>query len=82
MRFPNKLTSLKESSLPIFALILCKLQEDDYTPIKLFNEIKKSAAFKNTNATLADYNLILDCLYILGKIELIGEEVIHYVGRN
>lgn len=82
MRFPNKLTSVKESSLPLFTLILSKLKESDYTPLKLYNEIKKVAIFKKTNTTFTDYIQILDCLFILGKIDIIGEEVLHYVKTN
>lgn len=82
MRFPNKLTSVKESSLSLFTLILSKLEIADYTPLRLYNEIKKLAAFKKANTTFADFIQILDCLYILGKVEIVGEEVLHYVKTN
>lgn len=82
MRFPNKLISAKESSLPLFTLILSKLEQTDYTPLRLYNEIKKLSAFKKTNTTFTDYIQILDCLFILGKVEIIGEEVLHYVETN
>lgn len=82
MRFPNKLISVKESSLPLFTLILSKLEQEDYTPLRLYNEIKKISVFKKTNTTFTDYIQILDCLFILGKVEIIGEEVLHYVETN
>mgnify|MGYP004691227509 CR=1 FL=1 len=63
-------------------IVVSKVKEEDYTPMHLYNQIKKTAAFKHANTTLYDFILILDCLYALGQIELIGEEVIHYVGRN
>jgi hypothetical protein len=49
MRFPNKLISVKESSLPLFTIILSKLELTDYTPLRLYNEIKKIATFKKAN---------------------------------
>lgn len=82
MRFPNKLISVKESSLPLFTIILSKLELTDYTPLRLYNEIKKIATFKKVNTTFTDFIQILDCLFILGKVEIIGEEVLHYVKTN
>ncbi len=61
MRFPDKITSYKESVLRLLPLILNLLSEFDMTPIDLFELIK-------SNTSLSEYIEALDCLFILKKI--------------
>ena len=73
MRFPDKITSYKESFLEIIPLILDELSRCDMTPTELFESL-------HNKASLSEYIEALDCLFALGKVELIQQrEVLHYV---
>lgn len=72
MRFPNKVTSYKESSIALFPVILGQLENNDMTPSRLYSKVKGKMDIR-------EFAEILDCLYALGKIEL-QEEALHYVG--
>lgn len=77
MRLPNKLYSYKESTLAGFPCILEALQEQDYTPAKLYKKVK--ASFDD----IEDFEETLVCLYALRKIELIEYKgVLHYVAGD
>lgn len=71
MRFPSKVTSFKESILSKFPIILKPLSKRDYSISALYKEVEKKI-------TAHDFIDVLDCLFILNKIEL-RNEVIHYV---
>jgi hypothetical protein len=74
MRLPSKVTPYKSSTLKKFPLVLEKLQECDLPPNELYKKVKGGGL------KLAEFIEILDCLFVLGKIELIPDkEVIHYV---
>jgi hypothetical protein len=76
MRFPSKVTSYNDSILSKFPLIIKELILEDLTPEQLFIRLKS----KLTNINeLID---ILSCLYALGGIILIDEEVVHFVKKN
>jgi hypothetical protein len=73
MKFPNKLSSYKESTLYLIPIILGELLSCDMTPIVLFELIK-------SKVSLTEYIEALDCLYALGKIDFDQQsEVLHYV---
>lgn len=74
MRFPNKVTPFKDSTLAKIPIILKYLKDKDYTVLSLFNTVKKKMKIK-------EYIDILDCLFALEKIVL-KEEIVHYVDRN
>ncbi len=76
MKFPNKVTSYKESVLAKFPIVLTTLKNEDLTPQELYKKVKSKVS------NIQEYIEILDCLYILGKIELLETEEIHYVERN
>ena len=46
------------------------------TPSELNNKVKRSIS------TAAELVEILDCLYVLGKVELLYGEVLHYVKND
>ena len=73
MKFPSKVTPYKESIIAKFPMILSKVEKKDMTPADLYRSMK------NKVVDIREFMDILDCLYALNKIELIGE-VIHYVG--
>lgn len=74
MRLPSKVTSYKDSTFAKFPVILGILKQGDMHPDVLFKKVKSK------NFGVADYMEVLDCLYMLGKIELRpGSEVLHYV---
>jgi len=73
MKFPNKVTSYKESSIALFPVILSQLERQDLTPSQLYEKVK------NKVTDVREYAEILDCLFALNKIEM-NEEVLHYVG--
>lgn len=64
MRYPNKITSYKESVLKQFPIILNELEKKDMTIIELLKKTKKK--FSNT----FEFIEVLDCLFALHKIEL------------
>ena len=75
MRLPSKVTPYRNSTLAKFPLILSELKKNDMSPDELFKFVKS----KDLNA--AEFIEILDCLYLLDKVELIpGKELLHYVG--
>ncbi len=73
MKLPSKVTPYKDSILAKFPIVLTALQECDMTPSELYKKIK------NKVASAAEMVEILDCLYALGKVELLYGEVLHYV---
>ena len=76
MKLPSKVTTYKNSILAKFPVILTALQECDMTPSELNNKVKRSIS------TAAELVEILDCLYVLGKVELLYGEVLHYVKND
>ena len=77
MRLPSKVTPYKKSTLSKFPVVISVLQQQDMSPIELFSKVK------GKGIDMADYVEILDCLYMLGTVELYAEkEVLHYVKRD
>lgn len=77
MRLPSKVTPYKKSTLSKFPVVISVLQQQDMSPIELFSKVK------GKGIDMADYVEILDCLYMLGTVELFAEkEVLHYVKRD
>ena len=77
MRLPNKVTHYTNSIIALFPDILEALEQQNMSPKELF-EIAKSR--KND---MADFLSALDCLFALGRIELIEEgRVLRYVERD
>ena len=77
MRLPNKVTSYSNSVIARFPEILEGLTQRDMSPKELY-ELTTSG-----KKDMGDFLSSLDCLFALGKIELIEEgRVLHYVDRN
>jgi len=74
MRFPNKVTPFKDSTLAKIPIVFKYLKDRDYTVLSLFNTVRKKISIK-------EYIDVLDCLFALEKIVL-KEGIIHYVDRN
>lgn len=74
MRLPNKIISYKESIISKMPMLLKKLNTKSFEVIELYNDVRDKMSF-------SDYQDALVALFILGKIELIGE-VLYYVERN
>lgn len=72
MKFPNKVTSYKESTISKFPDILKQLEKSDMTPSELYKKVK------NKVEDIREFMEIMVCLYALNKIEL-EEGVLHYV---
>lgn len=73
MRFPNKITSFKESVFRLIPVVLDVLAKFDITPKELFEIVKD-------DASIYEFIDVLDCLFILGKVEFIDQGgVLHYV---
>lgn len=73
MKFPSKVTTYKESTISLFPVILTYLEKGDMMPSDLYKKMK------NKVSGIQEFLEILDSLYALNKIELVGE-VLHYVG--
>jgi hypothetical protein len=76
MKLPNKVVSYKSSILPKLAIILEALEDGAKTPTELYKKVNKKVE------NIAEFTSILDCLFALGKIEMLNEEVLHFVKRN
>lgn len=75
MKLPNKFVTYKKSIISKFPIFLECLSSSDLSIAELYKKTKS----KIENAQ--EFMDILDCLYLLGKIELV-EEVVHYVKTN
>lgn len=75
MKFPNKFVTYKNSILYKLPKVLEKLEDCDLSVKELYNKTKKETA------NIQEFVEILDCLYMIGKIEL-KEEIVHYVKGN
>ena len=77
MRLPNKVTSYSNSVIARFPEILEALMQRDMSPKELY---KLTTSGKTD---MGDFLSTLDCLFALGKVELIEEgRVLRYVDRN
>ena len=76
MRLPSKVTSYKESILAKFPVVLTALCEGDMTPPELYKKMRRKVV------SAEELVEILDCLYALGKVELLYGEVLHYVEND
>ena len=75
MKLPNKVITYKESTISKFPAVLSCLKEQVMSPALLYKKVKSKVE------DIGEYIDILDCLYALGKIELIEHlGVLHYVG--
>lgn len=75
MKFPSKVTPYQASILAKFPAVLTCLENEDMKPDALFKKVKSKVS------DIGEFLEILDCLYALGKVELIEEGgVLHYVG--
>lgn len=75
MKFPSKVTPYQASILAKFPAVLTCLENEDMRPDALFKKVKSKVS------DIGEFLEILDCLYALGKVELIEEGgVLHYVG--
>ena len=74
MRLPSRVTPYRNSTFAKFPIALSALKEWDMTPYALYQRMK-SKSFG-----VADFIEVMDCLYLLGKVEYIREKgVLHYV---
>ncbi|AVP64441.1 hypothetical protein C3B64_09235 [Clostridium botulinum] len=77
MRLPNKVIPYTNSVIALFPDILEALAQQDMSPKELFELIS------TRKKDMADFLSALNCLFALGKIELIEEgRVLHYVKGN
>jgi len=73
MKLPSKVTTYKNSAISLFPVVLTYLEKGDMMPSDLYKKMK------NKVSGIQEFLEILDSLYALNKIELVGE-VLHYVG--
>lgn len=74
MKLPSKITSYKQSVFPKMVKVLQLLEVQDYTPTGLYQKMRK---YVND---VGEFVEILDCLYMLKRIELDPErKVVRYV---
>ncbi len=73
MKLPSKVTPYKKSTLATFPIILKTLSTVDLSPDLLYSKVKEDFS------GISQFVDALDCLFALGKIELLPEGVIHYV---
>lgn len=74
MILPDKLFSYNESVLSKFPIVLRELKKSSVDAAELYH------AVKNKMADVSEFIEVLDCLYVLGKIEYDSDaEVLRYV---
>lgn len=77
MRLPSKVTTYANSIIALFPAILDALEQQDMSPKELFR------LTMSQKKDMADFLSALDCLFALGKIELIEKgRVLRYVKRD
>ena len=77
MRLPSKVNTFSDSVIALFVPILEKLETQDMTPRELLK------AMKTTDIEISIFLDALDCLYALGKIQILdGMEVLRYVKKD
>ena len=77
MKFPSKFVTYKNSIISKFPLFLSFLDDCDHSISELYNHVKSKIDGYH------EFIDILDCLFMLGKIEFDeSKEVIHYVKEN
>ena len=74
MRLPSKFTPYKQSVISKLPIVLEALETSDMTVMTLYKKVKS-----NMNG-LKEFMEVLDCLFILKKITLEEERMLHYVG--
>lgn len=80
MKFPSKFITFKESSIGKFVEVLEHLQKYDLPLLQMYKKlVKNKTGSFNTVDELVE---TLDYLYVLGKVELDDEGVVHYVKEN
>lgn len=73
MKFPNKVTSYRESSLINIPIVIEALTNNNLTPYLLYDKVKKNFE------TIEDYMDTLDCLFALNTIAYDVDRGIVYV---
>ncbi len=73
MILPSKFVTYKESSLSKFPIVLNRLAKCDVHVMRLFEMVRSDS--KDKKMSIHEYLELLDCLFVLGKIELIGEDI-------
>ncbi len=77
MRLPSKTTTYSGSVLSKFPIMLDLLAEQDMTPVELYKTTRMKVE------DVGEFLEIVDCLYLLGKIELVPDrEVLRYVASD
>ena len=72
MKLPSKITSYNESILYKMNMLIAIIVKEDISITSLYNKVK--ADFSEIN----EFIDALDCLYVLKKIELNEQGVLHY----
>lgn len=74
MKFPNKVIPYRQSVISKFPIILKELETQDWSVLSLYRKQRKNFS------SLQEYIDTLDCLFFLGRIELLpGGVKLHYV---
>lgn len=77
MRLPSKVTTYADSMLSKFPIVLGYLSEQDMSPAELYKKMKPKVE------DVGELLEIIDCLYVLGKLELVPDrEVLRYVASD
>lgn len=77
MRLPSKTTTYSGSVLSKFPIMLDLLAEQDMTPVELYKTTQTKVE------DVGEFLEIVDCLYLLGKIELVPDrKVLRYVASD
>lgn len=74
MKLPSKITSYTESVLSKIIPVISVVETKNLTVRELYNETKQ---YFND---IEEYIDTIDCLFAIGKIILLKDRVIHYVG--
>ena len=73
MRLPSRVTPYKNSTFARFPKVLSLLKERDMYPQELYRQVK------GKNFEVSDFIEVMDCLYLLGRVELTKGGVLRYV---
>ena len=73
MIVPSKFVTYKESSLSKFPAVLKRLEKIDLPVLRLYEGVKTDT--RDKSLSISEFLDILDCLFVLRKIDIIGEHI-------
>jgi len=73
MRLPSRVTPYRDSTFAKFPIVLSLLKDRDMYPQELYRQVK------GKNFGVAEFIEVMDCLFLLDRVEMLKGGVLRYV---